>query len=192
MTKLEAVNEMLSVIGEAPVTALGTNTTPDVDLAERLLDQTSYEVQARGWHWNSEDNYPISKNGDDKFPVPSNCIRIDVDPNRENAALDVTVRSGYLYDKENHTDVWDELAGPMYCEVIFLFDFDELPEAARRFITVRAARKLQDRVLGSTAIHAYTVQDEQSALTILLDHESQVGDHNILTGSWDVFRTINR
>ena len=53
-TKLEAINTMLSVIGEAPVSSFEANATGDVAIAKNILDEVLQEVQTRGWHWNTE------------------------------------------------------------------------------------------------------------------------------------------
>ena len=53
-TELEAVNTMLSMIGEAPVNSL-TGTLPlDATIAKNTLTEISREVQAAGWHYNTE------------------------------------------------------------------------------------------------------------------------------------------
>ena len=55
-TELEAVNIMLSVIGEAPVnTITGTNSV-DVSVAKNVLDETSMSVQGMGWNFNTHKN----------------------------------------------------------------------------------------------------------------------------------------
>jgi len=54
MTKLEAVNDLLAAIGSYRVTALDTDGTSDAADAERLLDRFSRDIQAEGWHVNTE------------------------------------------------------------------------------------------------------------------------------------------
>ena len=52
-TKLEAVNIMLSTIGENPVNSL-TSGLVDAELAETILGSVSKAVQSEGWnfyHW---------------------------------------------------------------------------------------------------------------------------------------------
>ena len=53
LTKIEAVNIILNVIGETPVSSLASG-LPDAEAAELKLDQTVKEVLAKGWQQNSE------------------------------------------------------------------------------------------------------------------------------------------
>ena len=52
-TELQAVNQMLSVIGEAPVNTITGTTTTDVSVAKNILDETSMTVQSMGWNFNT-------------------------------------------------------------------------------------------------------------------------------------------
>ena len=54
-TELEAVNIMLSSIGEAPVNSLSSGLV-DAELAQTTLHNVSREVQAAGWSFNTEYN----------------------------------------------------------------------------------------------------------------------------------------
>ena len=47
-TKLEAVNSMLTAIGETPVNTITNATTTDVSIALQVLDNVSREVQQQG------------------------------------------------------------------------------------------------------------------------------------------------
>jgi hypothetical protein len=76
-TKLEAVNTMLSTIGEAPVNSLATGLI-DAETAETILNNVSREVQARGWNFNTEYDYTFSPNVDGEIDLPANIIRADL------------------------------------------------------------------------------------------------------------------
>ena len=58
MTELEAVNVLLTTIGEAPVLINGKQTT-DVAIAQQVLNEVNREVQSRGWHFNTEYNVEL-------------------------------------------------------------------------------------------------------------------------------------
>ena len=61
-TKLDAVNIMISVIGESPVNTLGGTSAVPVTVvqAESVLNETSKAIQSEGWHYNTEYDYPLS------------------------------------------------------------------------------------------------------------------------------------
>ena len=52
-TELQAVNTMLSTIGEAPVNSITGTTTVDVSVAKNILDETSMSIQSQGWNFNT-------------------------------------------------------------------------------------------------------------------------------------------
>jgi hypothetical protein len=60
-----------------------------------------------------------------------------------------------------------------------LLDFTDLPEVARRYITVKSARIFQERVVGSDTLSAMNRNDEQEALFALREMEGDNGDYNI-------------
>ena len=72
-----------------------------------------------------------------------------------------------------------------------LLDFENIPEQARRYITIRASRIFHDRTLGANALHRFSRQDELVALSILKQAEASVADHNIFN-SYDQFTTVAR
>jgi hypothetical protein len=74
---------------------------------------------------------------------------------------------------------------------VHLFDFDELPEAAKRYIAIRASRIFQDRMVGSTTLHGFNAQDEVMALAKMTEYENEVGDYSIFD-SPDILRTVLR
>jgi hypothetical protein len=52
-----------------------------------------------------------------------------------------------------------------------MYDFELLPEAARRYITVRAATQYQTQVMGNDQLNAFTKDDEKFALDALVYEE---------------------
>ena len=66
-----------------------------------------------------------------------------------------------------------------------------VPEPARRYITVRAARIFQDRMVGSQAHHAFSREDEVRARALLREFEMDTGDHSIFD-NYDVWNIVAR
>ncbi len=192
LTELEAVNEILSVLGEAPVNTLGDEDNPTigaVSAARNALKMASRSLQIQGWSFNTEDDYDLTPNGDDEIEVPPNALRVDVDSLGTDSTMDLVVRGTRLYNREDHTYTFED---PVNCTIVLLLEFDELPEAARYYITVRTARKLQDKMLGSDALHVYTLQDELEAKMDFLSSEADNGDYNILYQDPETFKIIDR
>ena len=58
-TELQAVNTMLSTIGEAPVNSITGKTTVDVSVANNILDETSMSIQSEGWNLHTNYEYNL-------------------------------------------------------------------------------------------------------------------------------------
>ncbi len=185
LTELEAMNVMLSVIGEAPVNTLSGAATVDMIQAKAILSQVSREVQSVGWHFNIEKDYPLVPDVNQEIILAANMVRVDADQFPE---LDVVQRGLKLYNRKDHTFKFDKT---VKAEIIFLFPFEELPQVARQFITIRAARIFQDRMVGSDTLHGFTAVDEQKALADLKEAEGDTGDYSIFD-HYDAYRPLDR
>ena len=186
-TELDAINIMLSTIGESPINSIASiSGFADANIAKQILDETAVSVQEHGWHFNTEIHFVMTPT----FPameilIPANCIEIDA----EDTAVDVAMRGDRLYDKINHTYKFEK---PLACRLVVLLEFEQTPQAARHYITIRAARVFQQRVVGSQLLGAFTEKDEMRALVALKRFESKTADYNMLTGNYSVMRTLDR
>ena len=66
--KLEAVNIMLSCIGESPVNSLVSGLA-DAEAAELILNRVSKESQTEGWHFNTRIKYNILKVWNNRYQI---------------------------------------------------------------------------------------------------------------------------
>jgi hypothetical protein len=187
-SELQAVNTLLSIIGEAPVNSITGNTGVDVSIALQLLDETNVEVQSRGWHFNTEEEVTLSINDDSKIPVAANVVQAVASRNYQNE-FNITLRNGFLYDLTNKTDIFTKVP-PV--DQISVEQFEHIPEYARRLIVTKAGRRFQARMVGSKELAGYTEIDEQEAIINCERADAQQGDYNILSGNMDVYNIINR
>ena len=185
-TKLEATNVMLTAIGESPVNTITSSTTTDVSIAIQILDNVSREVQSVGWHFNTDTNYLLAKNSSNQIVLPTNCLRVD--NSHKDADLDLVERGRKLWDRENHTYT---ITKDIRVNITWFLEFTELPETARRYITIRAARIFQDRMLASETLHTFHQIDELQALSALKEHEGDTRDHSIFD-NYSTYRVIDR
>lgn len=184
-TELEAINTMLSTIGESPVNMVEDTGNVDVVIARQILQSVSREVQARGWHFNTEKNYTITPDSKGYLVLPNTVLKADtVYPDD---SKDVVVRGSKLYDRENHTYVFKNA---VKVDMTVLLTFDELPEVARNYVTIRASRIFQERVVGSDTLQAFNSQDEARAMVSLMEYEADTADLNILSGNYSVYRIL--
>lgn len=187
-TELEAVNTMLIGIKEAPVSSLDTASTDDVVIARQMLRELSREVQSDGWDFNSETEYPLTRNGDGTITVPANVLSLDISQSMA-TRYDITVRGRKVYDKTNHTFTFlDDLK----VDVTWLLDYEDIPETARRYIALAAAERFQKRMLGSANVDRGLKEDLAMAQAVFMGDEGRRADDNILDGNWGVAATLNR
>lgn len=189
-TELEAVNTMLSAIGEAPVNSLDTASgMVEVSLARAILAETSKKVQVRGWQFNQELEYPLVPDGvTGNISVPSNCVRAKISDCQFSKYPNLTLRGLRIYNQDTQSYVFTET---LKFTLIIYLDFDSLPEMARSYIAVRSARILQDRFETSDALHGYTEADEFQALADLKEYEGDTANYSIFD-NYDVARTLDR
>ena len=192
-TELEAVNIMLSGIGEAPVNSL-SEVTADVSLARHILNEVSREVQLTGFQWNTEDNYPLTPDIHGLIRLHPSIVRVHF---REPTDRELTIRGNRVYDRINHTFTFPQDTA-ITCTVTLLLPFEELPEAARRYAALKALRVFQERVVGSQVLSAYQQADEARARVQLMGEERRQDRPNILratlppTGTWLVRDAVMR
>lgn len=177
-TELEAVNTILSTIGEAPLNTLSGSLPVDGTIAKNVLSEVAREVQSEGFHFNTHYKVTLSRDTDNKIPLATNVVRVELDPNRESKSnYDIVQRDGFLYNLAKNTEVFDKNFENV--KVIYLLPFAEIPEQAKRYITIRASRIFHDRTLGANTLHKFTLEDEEKALTILRQAETQTGDYTV-------------
>ncbi len=187
-TELEAVNIMLSAIGESPVSSLNDPSLVDVSLAKSILDETSVDIQSTGLHSNTEINYPLVPTVDGEILVPTNCARIDsTDVSKD---IDVVHRGNRLYDRDKRS--YTSFTGTLYVDMVLLLDFNELPQHVRRYITVKAARRFQARFMGSETLYGFTADDEREAGLGFERGEKLNNDSNMLTDNFDTYKILSR
>ena len=186
-TELEAVNVCLANIGESPVSAITGNITVDAALASDLLRQVTREVQTHGFYWNTELNYKLIPNTADNLALPANVLSVDTTGDDKNK--DLVARGRILYDRVKHSYTFSE---PVYVDIVVALSFEELPEIARRYIAVRAARIYQERVMGNGSISTFNTSDEDMARAALLAENMEIEDNNMMTGNASVFGILSR
>ena len=184
-SKLDAVNTMLSSIGEAPVSSLSSGLI-EAEIAESILNTIDREVQSMGWHFNTELNKSFAQTPAGEILLPADILRADATLKANAPNL---VQCGLkMYDRVNHTFIVGANAA---LDVVIQLVFDDLPEVAKRYIVLRATRIFQDRVVGSNTLHDFQEKDEQQALVQLKDFDKAADDHNIFD-NYDTFSIIDR
>lgn len=186
-TKLNAINTMLSAVGEAPVNNL-TSVTMDVRVAESVLDEISREVQSVPHHFNTVQNVELIPDSTGEVNLASNVVRVDLEDANVSPDYDIVIRGSKLFNRKTNSYT---ITKTLKYTVVSLMEWEYLPEPAKRYVMIRAARIYQDRVLGSEKISAFTRGDEANALVAMREFEMDTADYSIF-GNYDVARIIDR
>lgn len=185
--QLDAVNEMLAAVSQAPVNQLEA-TNPEVALAFDTLTRVSREVQAEGWTFNTEyhvkqsrTNVTVAGVTQTRIAIPNDIIQIDLSTDHNNASHNSVVRYDadctpaglYLYDRQKHTFNWDYDPD---CDVRKLYDYIYLPKPIQDYILARATTLFSNRVVGDTNQYTLLKSIEAEKKAVALEYECSQGD----------------
>lgn len=168
---IDAVNRCLKAVGTAPVNSLDDLPT-DAEMAYNTVQDVNKALQAEGWAWNTH-YQTLPRNEDDEVPVPANAIAVDV-PTLWYPEIDPIIRNGLLFDRNNNTyEFADDLEK---CLVTCYLDWDEIPETARVYIAVEAARLFAHDTMPESERDAILSYESKRARALLMADEIRQSD----------------
>ena len=149
-TKLEAINIMLSCVGQSPLKTLeGTKSFFTIS-AEQILDEETKRVLLNGWDFNTDENYQLNPDVNKHIKVTEDMLLVQYPLKYRNRYV---TRYSKIYDKLNHSY---EINNPLNVKVIWDIPYDELPENFKCYIKMSAAYKFCKRALGSETACVFT------------------------------------
>tara|TARA_B100001741_G_scaffold198861_1_gene164076 strand:+ start:1614 stop:2207 length:594 start_codon:yes stop_codon:yes gene_type:complete len=187
-TELESVNQMLGHIGEAPVNSLADTAALPISgsIALTTLREIAKEVQTEEWHFNTISKYEPILEADGKLRLPDNTLFVDPVDKSD----DYVQRGLYLYNRKDKTFIF---TATVEVDLTEQLTWDDLPEPARRYITLRASRVFQGRIVGSRELESLIAADEMQARARLQELDSQSSDRTIFDSSDVYYRLgVNR
>ena len=180
-TELDAVNSILMSVGETPVNTL-TVQSPEVAIAQKTLRQVCREIQAEGWSYNTENEYPIELDTNNQCIIPNNVLQLDLNIFQHGKDYDVVRRSDNgvmkVYDKKGHTFTFENCS-KLYFDIVWMLDFEDLPQAFKDYVTIRASRVASNRMVNSQPSAKLLESDEALARASAIEYENRQADHNI-------------
>ena len=167
------------------------NNFPDHAQATDVFDAVSKEVQGIGWHFNTRREVAITPDvGDGEIDLPAGTLRAYKSNIAAQVTLDVAHRGTKMYDVENDTLVFvtaDLPSNVLKLDLVMELALAELPEVARKYIEIKAARQLQPQ----SEVEGFTELDEFKALRALQDDQGLIEDTNMLR-NMSVARVLHR
>ena len=187
-TELSAVNSILGAIGQAPITALNTQTTstsdssqisenPEIAMIYNLLRDANVDTQSEGWHFNTEYHVKFKPNSDKKIAIGDDILSMDLHDNQARRHHNLVRRNGFIYDKIDHTDEFD---GDLDLDVVKLYNFEDLPIVFRRFITYRAMAAAATQLVANPNLVRLLTNQASLARAALQEYESNQGDFSMM------------
>ena len=180
-TELSAVNAILGAIGQSPVTSIN-KTNPEIGFIYNLLRDSNVDVQSEGWHFNTERHVkytPQDVGGIKKIAIGNDILQMDVTDGWSKRNYDVVKRNGYLYDKYDHTDDWDELTDGIDLDIVRLISYEDLPEVFKRYIIYKAAVRAATQLVGNPQLAQLLGQQEALARASIMEYECNQGNHTM-------------
>ena len=170
----KAIWGMLSALGRIPSPVSETaseesSLSPEERLAAFLLEDTRLMILSQGWHFNAAET-TVSLNTNGEGEVPANTLSL--------------IRSQPMARLQGDKVI--SVKGPPYAESVLLslaveISFNRLPNLCLRYVVVKATRLLQDRLMTSPTLHAFTEREEMEAYVHLKMWEAEAQAPNMLT-----------
>ena len=176
-TELSAVNSILGAIGQSPLTSLNFE-NPEVGFVYNLLRDANIDIQNEGWHFNTEKHVDyIPDSTTNKIAIGNDILKLDVTNGWTHRQYDVVKRNGYLYDKYDHTDLWDDLPDDgISLDVVKLYNYEDIPSVFKRYIIYRASRMAATQLVGNPQLTQLLAQQENLARAACMEYECNQGN----------------
>ena len=194
-TELSAVNSILGAIGQAPITTLNFD-NPEVSFIYNILRDANVDIQAEGWHFNTEKHVSFAPDADGKIKISNDILSLDAHDNYAKRTTDIVRRNGYLYNKLKHTDVF---SGSIDLDVVRLYAFEDLPTVFRRHIVYRASRVAATQLVANPQLVKLLASQENLSRAALMEYECNQGDHTMFNtpdettySAYEPWRTLPR
>lgn len=206
-TEQQAVNIMLGAIGEDLIdeaTNLAVSTDANVLNAVAILKETVRELLTAGWRFNTLTGYEIAPTSTyswtdtagatallNVFKVPVDVLAWTQTPCSKMAGIELVERLSLKYTEtvakvmvlfdrvKNRDGVLSTTYPYIYLDAAFAFDFEKMPECARKYAAIASARRLAQRVPASSLQTQFTQMDEGAALRVLKREQGLVKALNL-------------
>jgi hypothetical protein len=153
-----------------------TPTNPDVAIALNTLREVSREVQAEGWSFNKELDYPVTPDSNNEVKIANNILQMDLNSSyTQNMGRDSINRGGKLYDRIAHSNKWTD--EKLYVDITWYFDWENIPQPVQAFIVARAAAIVSSRIIGDPNQFQMLQQKEAFARAMAMEYECNQGDY---------------
>jgi hypothetical protein len=172
LTELEAMNQVLSVTGDAPVSSINS-TYEQAIIARRILSEISKEKQAKGYWFNEIDEQLILQDSDGFVNLPADTIRVDIPRD-----IGYLVQRGLrIFNKRTNTYV---IGDDVYMNLVTELSWDLLPQSFRQMVVSYASLRYNAEYFGSQELTQNILGDIQAKELLLQKEDIDNRDLNML------------
>jgi hypothetical protein len=184
--ELEAVNEILSAIGESPVSTLEGDVNTDVVSARRILHKHNRREQSLGWTFNTVEDALLEPDAFSNLIVwMPNYLRVLP----TSGGNPYTNRGGYVYDRTGKTD---RFSSPVEVQLVELAEFDEMPEVFKAYIVTKAAKEFNISFFGAPEVDTVLGNDLIDLKMSLMEYELDFGNFNAFNDDPFISQAVQR
>ena len=171
---IDAVNRVLSAIGDAPVNSIEDPTNVNVINAISIVEKCSRREQSKGWSFNMNENYKLNIDvNTQKISWSATFLRLV----SKNGKV-LTRRDNHVY---NFTDQTFTFPGKnIIVEVILEVPLEDCPEPMINYIVATASSEFQKKYLNDPNLSESLSIEERQAWVDLQDYELEVNKFNAL------------
>ena len=177
-TELSAVNAILGAIGQSPVTSIN-KTNPEIGFIYNLLRDANVDLQAEGWHFNTEKHVTYTPDANGKIAIGNDILKMDTTDGWVDRTHDVVKRNGYLYDKQSHSDDFSGHSGGIKLDIVKLLSYEDLPEIFKRYIIHKASVRAATQLVGNAQLAQLLAQQEAVSRAAIIEYECNQGNHTM-------------
>ncbi len=197
-TELSAVNAILGAIGQSPVTSIN-KTNPEIGFIYNLLRDANVDLQAEGWHFNTEKHVTYTPDSNGKIAIGNDILKMDTTDGWVDRTHDVVKRNGYLYDKQSHSDDFSGHSGGIKLDIVKLISYEDLPEVFKRYIIYKASVRAATQLVGNPQLAQLLAQQESISRAAVMEYECNQGNHTMfglpedsVYNAYQPWRTLGR
>lgn len=183
-TELNAVNEMLMSIGEAPVSTITGTISPNATVCLNLLRTASRDLQEKGWQFNTEFEVTLTLDGNSKIAVATDVLKIDTTDSN-----DVAWRGGFLFNLDDNTFVFTDT---VEVTLVRHLQWTDLTPATHHYIIALAIQKLHAAFPPPPELMQSAQYQFAIAQAGFMEAEVSNGDYNMLANSLPVSNIMLR
>ena len=175
LTELEAINQVLSVTGDAPVSSINS-TYEQAVVARRILLEISKEKQANGYWFNEIDDQLILKDSNGEVNLPAETIRVDM----PNDGGDLVQRGLKIFNKKLNTFKIDD---DVIVNLVTELKWSLLPQSFRQVVVSYASLRFNAEYFGSPELQQTILGDIQGKDIMLQKEDIDNRDINMLNNT---------